>query len=716
MSLFTSFGKKSAFLIQDFLPERKSEVPIVLICADDETLSHLSTTALDSEVIDRAVLTARELGACGFLTDFGFKSPLVNIDPCVEKIEAAVEKTAPIFNFKIVFPSKIISGDDSKTPEIKNKLIPFSHPTFSGKNIFAGLNLNAGILPYSCHLLAKKNDSYFANMHFSSVLEVLGAPAIRVTNSCIELKNGAFPDGVSFDSLKIPRAHDGSVLLKYPKNSWKNEKSLSFLEFCRLQRLEDNLYKYLKIMAERGLFGELNSENPLELFEKALSAKKNFSMYTQTMQNFYVLMAAYLSGNQERILLDSVSDAGKRTIVSNSFATCRSIFSELETCRTKLSDVLRDSFCVFSLTADSAADFIPAPGHSQIPKALLPYVLARMIFAGDFIYPFTLIAFDFLLSILFVVLLSTVFLLKKHAARKDALSKTFLQSASESVMKQIESKTAHVALNGQKSESTVLALSIYDISSLSSLFDEKQLLAFLNYYFEKVSALVLDNDGIIESFRNDEIIALFGSPAPDEKHVSHAVKAAIAAKGLDFEINADISAFPKSPKPDGMDDDLYTAFFILNHNEKKICVKSGIYSTELASGCLGSAEKKSYHIIDDSWKKACSVKNLALKLNAAGVFVNERAAEGLNEEYIIRKIPLSISERQLYGERLFELMGLLSSDDEKLWNYTNFWNQAVDLQDKGETEKALAMFKKLSEGRPSDRLAKYFIKSLNRVE
>ena len=55
-------------------------------------------------------------------------------------------------------------------------------------------------------------------------------------------------------------------------------------------------------------------------------------------------------------------------------------------------------------------------------------------------------------------------------------------------------------------------------------------------------------------------------------------------------------------------------------------------------------------------------------------------------------------------------------DDEKLWNYTLYWNQAIELKENGEKEKALAIFQKLSAARPSDKLAKYFIKSINSLE
>ena len=173
--------------------------------------------------------------------------------------------------------------------------------------------------------------------------------------------------------------------------------------------------------------------------------------------------------------------------------------------------------------------------------------------------------------------------------------------------------------------------------------------------------------------------------------------------------------YPQSPKADGMTDDLYTAFFILNHNNRKIATRIGVYSGTVTSGCLGSHEKRAYRIIDDSWKKAVSIKDASRVLGNFGVLINERIFERVRDDFIIRKLG-DVAESD--GEKLSvsEILADRSSDDEKLWNYAMYWNKAVALLQVGEGQKALGVFKKLAEGRSADKVAAYFIKSINEVE
>ena len=128
---------------------------------------------------------------------------------------------------------------------------------------------------------------------------------------------------------------------------------------------------------------------------------------------------------------------------------------------------------------------------------------------------------------------------------------------------------------------------------------------------------------------------------------------------------------------------------------------------------MGSYSKKSYRISDFSWKNSVELKNFGAKIEASGIIIDENTAEFVKNDYILRKI-CSVHEEN--SKTVCEVLDSLSSDDDKLWNYANYWNQATDLLKKGEKSKALAIFLKLLEGRPDDNIARYSIKQLNTVE
>lgn len=745
---FTSSDQKISLYLQKFMPERKPSLPLVLVpLSDSDFKDDFDPLSVQSK--ENIRILARELGCKDVLFDADDKNSFVYIDSMVEKVKAGVEKKAPLLNFKIVFPSKDLSGADTKTP-----------PAFK--------NINSKNLPYSCHLVAKKEGKYYANQAFSQVLALTGSPMLSLSDSVLLLKNLSLRDGSSLTSLKIKRLSDGSVLLKYPGKSWKDYDNVPFSKFYRLYMLENELKEKLTSMSAQGFFCELKSESPLDVLNSALIARnsRNENEYFFYKKKFFVLMSAFLSGNQERALCEASSSAENLNSIKESFDSCRKLFSEIETLRVKLSDSIQNSFCLFALCSDSQTDFISTPFDRHFPASLLSYVLLNMVLARDFIFfcpklislalalifcllfafaayrikknllmiAFSLFSILFLLAaVIFVLIQFSLFTglsvplasglilaillnqrqFKESKEKSLALSQAFSQPLPPVLLKKVKSHPFESMISGEKIELSLLSSSIRALDSLKSLLNEGQFVAFMNYYFEKISSASLKFDGIIESYRDDQLISVFGAPVFDEKHCDSAVNAAREMKNLDEVMNSEIRNFSKFPKPDGMNDDLYTAFFILDHNCIKIQTDVGIWSGQAFCACMGSDSRKSYRIADSSWKNALELKNFSAKIEASGIIIDENTADSVKNDYILRNICSFDDENP---QPVCEVLDSLAADDDKLWNYANYWNQAVALAEKGEKSKALAIFLKLAEGRPNDKIARYSIKQLNMVE
>lgn len=705
----TPAAQKITLLLQKSFPSTCNN-SLVLVDVDDDYLrqsgSFLIGSEKSAELFDDVLLLSRELGAKSFVCDLNFKNPVVKIDSLVQKNEISKEKQISFFNIKIVIPWKERICEGTNTPVLSNYFFPIDFPltSFSDDAFLAG---NFDSVPGERQLVVKKDGEYFADPVFASAADFFGAKKIIVSESSFFLE---CPDR----TVRIPRIKDGSLLLKYPAGDLSDCVRISFGDLFKISNCEKKFFRYISLMDEKGFFGEFEGENPIEIYSQAVAAKADFENYRLLKKKFYSTMSHYLSGRQERLLLEAVSDEEHTKLVQNMFATCRRLFSELETLRTKNSEKLSGSFCVFALTSSLCSDFVKSPFDSRFPKSLESYAAANMILSEDFFERLPLIfsGLTLALTIVFIFILILIFYLVKRSRAQRRISDAFLQYVPSSVVKKLVSKPSSFCIDGEKLEVSVLSVSLREGDSFRNILSESQLVAFLNYYFEKISSAVLKNGGLVESYRDDSVLALFGAPVPDEDNCALAVKSALCIKEKDTEINEDISVLPQSPKPDGMNDDLYTAFFILNHNGVKILTDVGIWNGESFCACMGGESKKSYRIAGESWKRAVEIKNLTQKFLCTGIVLNEDAGDSVKNEYIIRR--LSLNSEKIAP--IYEILGLISSDDEKLWNYANFWNQAITLLEKGESEKSLAIFNKLSEGRPSDKTARYFINYLNTVE
>ena len=766
--LFTPADTAVYALLQRFVTPLPFSKSVVLVTVDDESLSYIKTITPDARVYDTAVLYAREFGARACIFDQNQKSPMREVESFRASDEVSGEREAPFFNLKIVFPSKTHATRDTKSPDCSGKLrelhsLPAS---FSPPVLFSAGACNTDFskrVLHAQHFVVRAEGAYYGELGFAATLSYLGAKNLKITNAELAFER---EDG---KHVRIPRTSDGSVIVQFPNTSWREYNTLSLREILQYARAEQNLFDYIFLMNSRGLFGELNSESPVSILEKALSSTQNVSTYTALKQLFYRALSAYLSGNQERILLDSASDTETAAMIQNSFAICRHLFAELESERAFLREKLSETLCVFALTSEFSADFCATPGDSHFPTSALPAVVANMVLSERFADEFSPFASLFLalvlcvlalslaplfrrpsalcaFSVLFVLFVSGVLVgvfalfhcfigfatpltalilllialncarIKEDSTRARRISDAFSQGISHETLREIQKHPNRAALDGEKQQVTLLSCSIYHARLLPAMLNEMQLAAFLNYYLSKVSAVITARGGVVESYTRDEVLSLFGAPLADEQHCAHAMHVAFALKACEKTINADVATIPRAPKTDGMSDDLYTAFFILNHHGAKVQLRLSVFTGRIACACLGSSARSAFRIIDGSERVVADFRSVFKKTGISGILANETAVEALRDDYIIRKLGTFSVRGEKKTFPVSEVMAELRSDDEKLWNYVTYWNQAMDLHAQGEDEKARALFKKLSEGRPSDRGARYFINQLNGVE
>src|SRR2546430_13043633 len=83
-------------------------------------------------------------------------------------------------------------------------------------------------------------------------------------------------------------------------------------------------------------------------------------------------------------------------------------------------------------------------------------------------------------------------------------------------------------LPGERREATMLNSDIAGFSTLTQTMDAKDLVRFLNEYFQRMIRVVLDHGGNIDKFQGDGMLVVFGAPNPINDHAERALHAALA--------------------------------------------------------------------------------------------------------------------------------------------------------------------------------------------
>ncbi len=148
-------------------------------------------------------------------------------------------------------------------------------------------------------------------------------------------------------------------------------------------------------------------------------------------------------------------------------------------------------------------------------------------------------------------------------------------------------------LGGQQRVASVLFCDLRAFTAFAEGREPRQVVAVLNRYFEQMHVAVEEYEGVVNKFIGDAVLALFGTPIPDERHAERAVRAGLEMLYRRDELNA---ALVREGLP---------------------ALRSGIgvHTGELLAGNLGSARRLEYTVIGDTVNLASRIESLCKKMN-----------------------------------------------------------------------------------------------------
>jgi adenylate cyclase len=170
--------------------------------------------------------------------------------------------------------------------------------------------------------------------------------------------------------------------------------------------------------------------------------------------------------------------------------------------------------------------------------------------------------------------------LQQELRTNATLLERLLTSFSPSIRRKLLEKARHGRLHpgGEKSEVTVLISDIRGFTRMSAVMEAEDVLDMLNEYFPALADAVFRNDGTIDKFMGDAILAVFGSPEPDPQHFEKALRTGIAMQEAIVELNRARSA-----------------------RKQLTCnLGIGIHCGQVLHGFVGSVDRMEFTVIGDA--------------------------------------------------------------------------------------------------------------------
>lgn len=224
-------------------------------------------------------------------------------------------------------------------------------------------------------------------------------------------------------------------------------------------------------------------------------------------------------------------------------------------------------------------------------------VLLISLWQGAFLQQIWLPLATPVLGLTIAAALSTVYLSVNERAERQLLMKLFSRHVAPEVAETIWRERNRFIANGrllpQCLTATVLFTDIRRFTTIAETLEPARLMDWLNTYMEAMAQVVMAHEGVVKQYAGDEVMALFGVPAPRRteteiaQDAQRAVQCALAMGERLRQLNAG-----------WVEQGLPTT-----------AVRAGIHTGPMVAGSLGGSQRMEYAVVGDTVNTASRLEN-----------------------------------------------------------------------------------------------------------
>lgn len=183
--------------------------------------------------------------------------------------------------------------------------------------------------------------------------------------------------------------------------------------------------------------------------------------------------------------------------------------------------------------------------------------------------------------------ITTTFTRLRHRER-------LLRYLPQKLVSAVEQGTVDIEPGGERRPVTVLMADIRGFTQLCEQHEPETVTTMLNLYFAAMSEEIFSQEGMIDKFIGDAIMAVFGIPS-EQEHNNSAQRSINAARQMLARVDALNTLFTKQGLP-------------------TISIGIGIHSGDAIAGNVGSSSRMDYTVIGDTVNVAARIESLTKEL------------------------------------------------------------------------------------------------------
>jgi len=279
-----------------------------------------------------------------------------------------------------------------------------------------------------------------------------------------------------------------------------------------------------------------------------------------------------------------------------------------------------------------------------------------------------------------------------EGSQKRFIKSAFSQYLSPKVIEQIIQDPSQLKLGGEKREMTAIFTDVRAFSTISeALGDPAKLVELLNFYLTRMSNIVLDNQGTIDKYEGDAIIAFFGAPIHMDNHASLACRAVINMKKAEVEINRDALS-QGLVTPEVLKAMAAKGIISSIDDPCPLFTRIGMNTGDMVVGNMGTPNKMDYTIMGNAVNLAARLEGVNKQYDTGGILISEYTRAHIGDEFLMRRL----SRVRVVGIntplRLYELLDIAAEASPELLEKVKNWEQAFDFYENRDFKAAQDIF------------------------
>ncbi|MDR2096452.1 MAG: CHASE2 domain-containing protein [Treponema sp.] len=621
------------------------------------------------------------------------------------------------------------------------------------------------------YLLLKHEGRYYDHLILSAMRKRLGNPAVEVSNSAIILKGANLKGRVR--DIRIPRAQDGSVLIKWPKKAFKDYNAMSILNFIKYPTIEREMAENLSLMARSGFFNSYWEEeiSPLTHYENAVYIKEllyngqdneegvTFETYLEYRQYYLDAVDKLLNdGYEERMLADSADDTEVSEFIHLLFGTTREQFGELMSIREETSARIKGSLCIIGVDATSMTDVGLTAFQERFPNVGTYAAVGNMILSGEFLddapwYVSFIAALVLSITVAFIIkkldigksifaglaaMLVTIglfllyFILTRHylglVVPFAAVTLTFLSLSALNFLATLREKSFLRSAFSRYLAPDVIKQIIADPSKLKLGGENREMTVIFTdiQSFSSISELLTAPElvELLNLYLTEMSNIVLENRGTVDKYEGDAIIAFFGAP-THMEEHARLACrtaiqMKKTERTirERVMDPAGNFFEPLNRlikagrirNESPLYTRIGINTGDMVVGNMGTPNKMDYTVMGNAVNLAARLEGVNKQYDTSGILISEYTRNKLGDEFIVRPLDRVRVVGINTPVRIYELLETSADAGAEMSDMLETWVRALRLyEEEKDFSGAGRLFRALSAQNPNDRVAKLYL-------